>query len=294
MHVIETVSGIRSYSRQRRSAASRIALVPTMGALHDGHMALVKRASDMADDVIVSVFVNPTQFGPGEDFERYPRPFDDDLEMLRRQGISAVFVPSTAEMYPDHDGVGIKLSVGTLADHLCGRHRPGHFDGVVQIVAKLFTATEPDVAVFGLKDAQQFVIIQHLIKALGFGIELVGLDTVRNADGLAMSSRNLFLSENHRHLASVLFRALQAARSLVQEGEQAPEALVTAMLEKIASAPDFDVQYAEVVDARSLQPMTRVTPGQELLLAVAGYFAETRLIDSAFVTAPGLPADRSR
>jgi pantoate--beta-alanine ligase len=287
MQIVKTVDAIRAHSRHRRCAGKRVALVPTMGALHDGHMALVDRALELADDVIVSIFVNPTQFGPGEDFDRYPRPTDGDLELLGARNVAAVFMPTSDEMYPFGTAAEIALSVGSLADHLCGKHRPGHFEGVVQIVSKLFIATEPDVAVFGLKDAQQFVIIKTLVNALGFGIEVVGMETVRNEDGLAMSSRNRYLHEGHRRQAVVLSRALQAASRLITEREQARDALVTAMRHELALAPDFEHQYAEVVDGRSLQPIDHIAPGQDLLLAVAGYFDRTRLIDSAFVTAPG-------
>jgi pantoate--beta-alanine ligase len=286
MQTIETVTEVREFVRRRRCEGRRIGLVPTMGALHAGHLALVDHAARRADVVVVSVFVNPTQFGPGEDFDRYPRPVADDLALLDREGISAVFLPSSEEMYPSGAASGVRLVVGALSDQLCGRYRPGHFDGVVQIVAKLFAAIEPDVAVFGLKDAQQFVIIEHLVAALGFGVEIDGVETVREPDGLAMSSRNRYLNPSLRGQAVVLNRALASARACLEQGEQAREPLVTAMLQELRQAPDFAVQYAEMVDARTLQPLQHVEQGQRVLFAIAGHLDSTRLIDSAFVTAP--------
>jgi pantoate--beta-alanine ligase len=288
MELIETVGSIRSFSRAMRCKGHRIGLVPTMGALHDGHLALVEAAARYADVVVVSIFVNPTQFGPGEDFDRYPRPLDEDIALLRSAGAHAVFLPTDDEMYPpdDHDSGGVRLVVGSLADYLCGKYRPGHFDGVVQIVTKLLTAIEPDVAVFGLKDAQQFVIIEHLVGALGLGTAIVGVETIREPDGLAMSSRNRYLDPGLRVQAAALSRGIGAARERIAKGEQAREGLVTAMHQELSKADDLRVQYADIVDARSLQPVSDIVSGQRVLVAIAAYLGTTRLIDSAFVTAP--------
>jgi pantoate--beta-alanine ligase len=288
---IGTVSELRSASRSARCEGRRIALVPTMGALHEGHLALVREARSRADLVIASIFVNPTQFGPNEDFDQYPRPLSDDLRLLAEAGTNIAFTPSVHEMYPHGDLANpqLRLSAGRLAHNLCGRHRPGHFDGVMQVVTRLFNIAEPDVAVFGRKDAQQFVIIQQLTDALAFDIEIVGVETIREPDGLAMSSRNRYLSVDERTKALAISRAISRMRKAIEKREQDGNALVTAALNEMAAAPELDVQYVEVVDASTLQLIRRIEPGQEVLVAVAAHIGGTRLIDSAFVVAPRQP-----
>jgi len=281
MEVVHTVATMQARAEAARCAGRRLALVPTMGALHDGHLALVEEARRRADDVSVSVFVNPTQFGPGEDFERYPRTLDADLAALARQGLTdTVFAPSVEEMYPE--GARTTVEVSDLDRHLCGAFRPGHFRGVATVVARLLLAARPHVAVFGKKDAQQFVILRRMARDLGFGVEVVGAETVREPDGLAMSSRNRYLGEEARKQAAVLSRAVFAARDAALGGERDPAALVDLMLRAIGEAPMARVQYAEVVDAETLALGPRLEHGREALAAVAAYFDGTRLIDNQF------------
>ena len=290
--LIQTASAMQALAERERQSGRRLALVPTMGALHRGHLALVEEAKRHADHVTVSVFVNPTQFGPGEDFERYPRTLGEDLEKLETAGgVDVVFAPSVAEMYPggaDEKGQ-TSVEVGGMAEHLCGRSRPGHFRGVATVVTKLFHVGRPHVAVFGLKDAQQFLILRRMARDLHFGIELVGVPIVREADGLALSSRNVYLSEAERAEAVVLSRAVGAARRAIEGGERRSEALVEMMRRALKRAEAARVEYAEVVDQATLQPPERIAPGQAVLAAVAVHFGSTRLIDNAFVTAPTPP-----
>jgi pantoate--beta-alanine ligase len=293
MRRIETVEAMQAYADQQRAAGRRVALVPTMGALHGGHLALVRTALDHADRVVVSVFVNPTQFGPDEDYETYPRQLDTDQHRLQEQGVDVVFAPSVPEMYPSRaheNGPSADslawVEVEQLDEHLCGAHRPGHFRGVTTVVTKLFHACKPHIAVFGQKDAQQYVILQRMARDLLFDVEIVGVPTVREPDGLAKSSRNAYLSASERNQATVLHEAVETARTRIQEGEQRISAVVEAMLETLAQAPDAHVQYAEVVDAHTLQPVERTRPGQHVLAAVAVFFGDTRLIDNAFVQVP--------
>ena len=292
MEVIRTVDAMQSHADALRAEGQTLALVPTLGALHEGHLALVRRALEEADQVVVSVFVNPTQFGPDEDYDEYPRDLEGDKEKLRALGVQALFAPSTEEMYPfaNDDALPGPLSwveVEHLDEHLCGAYREGHFRGVTTVVTKLFHATKPDVAVFGKKDAQQYVIIQRLVEDLLFDIDIVGVPTVRESDGLAKSSRNAYLDDDERAQATVLYDAVTAAREAVEGGEQDPEAVVRAMDQALSGAPDGTVEYAEVVDAHTLQPVDHLVPGQDVLAAVAVYFGDTRLIDNTFVTVPG-------
>lgn len=287
MRLIRTVSGMQALANAARQAGKRLALVPTMGALHAGHLALVEEARRKADHITVSIFVNPTQFGPGEDFERYPRQLDADLATLDQiGGVDAIFAPTVETLYPDgQDAQRVWVDVEAMDMHLCGRHRPGHFRGVVTVVVKLFNTCRPHCAIFGLKDAQQFVILRQMSRDLCFGVEVLGVPIVREKDGLALSSRNVYLSPDERVQAIVLSEAVETARQHILRGEQRPEALVEAMLQTLARSPDAKVQYAEIVDARTLQPVTRIGAGQDVLAAVAVFFGETRLIDNAFVTA---------
>ena len=300
MDLIQTAHAMQALAEKERRSGRRLALVPTMGALHEGHLALVRAARQHADHVTVSIFVNPTQFGPGEDFERYPRALEEDLEKLEAAGgVDVVFAPSVEAMYPGGpdpassagQAVGrASVEVEGLAEHLCGRYRPGHFRGVTTVVTKLFHLGRPHVAVFGLKDAQQFLILRRMVEDLHFGIQLVGVPIVREADGLALSSRNGYLSLTERAQAVALSQAVTAAREGIEGGEQRVEALVETMLQRLAQADAARVEYAEIVDQRSLQPLKSIEPGQDVLAAVAVYFGPTRLIDNAFVTAPPGPS----
>ncbi len=289
MQIIETVEEMQAHAEEARLGRRTLALVPTMGALHEGHLALVDEAGRRGDHLTVSIFVNPTQFGPGEDYGKYPRVLDDDLVLLDKTGeVDVVFAPSVEEMYPPSpEGVATWVTVDGLDEHLCGAHRPGHFRGVTSVVARLFNVCRPHVALFGLKDAQQFVILRQMVRDLHFGIELIGVPTVRESSGLALSSRNRYLTPSQKEQAVVLSEAVDRAARRVEEGEQAAEAIVQDMLQTIGKAPDAQVQYASLVDASSLKPVSVVTPGKELLAAVAVLFGSTRLIDSRFARAPG-------
>lgn len=293
MDVFRTVDEMHAHADAVRAEGRTLALVPTLGALHEGHLALVRTALKKADHVVVSVFVNPTQFGPDEDYDDYPRDLEGDREKLEALNVDALFAPTVDEMYPYADDESRQLSgplawvsVNRLDEHLCGAYREGHFRGVTTVVTKLFHACKPDVAVFGKKDAQQYVILQRLVEDLLFDIDIVGVPTVREPDGLAKSSRNEYLDPDEREQASVLFEAVTAAQEAIESGEQAEEAVVRAMENKLAEARDAEVEYAEVVDAHTLQPVDHLAPGQEILAAVAVYFGDTRLIDNAFVEVP--------
>ena len=291
MEFIRTVDAMRAHADAARADGQSLALVPTLGALHDGHLALVRTALEEADHVTVSVFVNPTQFGPGEDYDAYPRDLEGDREKLEALGVDALFAPSVEEMYPYVDDAALPgplawVSVDRLDEHLCGAHREGHFRGVTTVVTKLFNACKPDIGVFGTKDAQQYVILQRMVEDLLFDVEIVGVPTVREPDGLARSSRNDYLDPDERKQATVLYEAVTAAEETVEGGEQEAKAVVRAMENALAAAPEADVQYAEVVDAHTLQPVAYLAPGQEILAAVAVFFGDTRLIDSTFVQVP--------
>jgi pantoate--beta-alanine ligase len=290
MDRITTVDAMQRFADRTRSSGETIALVPTMGALHAGHLALVREAVDRADRVVVSIFVNPTQFGPDEDYEAYPRNLDDDEARLRELGVDAVFAPSVEEMYPNAGGSFDDpitwVTVDRLTDHLCGAYRDGHFRGVTTVVAKLLNACKPHVAVFGTKDAQQLVIIRRMVEDLLMDVDIVGVETVREPDGLAASSRNAYLSDDERRQARVLSEAVEAAKARIFGGEQEAEPVVEAMQQALAAAPDGEVQYAEVVDARTLQPVDSIAPGTEVIAAVAVFFGDTRLIDNAFISVP--------
>ena len=291
MDLIRTVDAMQAHADAVRATGQTLALVPTLGALHDGHLALVRTALEEADHVTVSIFVNPTQFGPNEDYDDYPRDLEGDRETLEALGVDALFAPSVEEMYPYVDDAALFdplawVSVEKLDEHLCGAYREDHFRGVTTVVTKLFHACKPDIGVFGKKDAQQYVILRRIVEALLFDIEIVGVPTVREPDGLAQSSRNEYLGPDEREQATVLYEAVTAAEETVEGGEQEAKAVVRAMENALAAAPEADVQYAEVVNAHTLQPVAHLAPGQEILAAVAVFFGDTRLIDSTFVQVP--------
>lgn len=284
MQVVRDKYRIRQIAHEERAAGKTLALVPTMGALHDGHIKLVEAARKSADHVTVSIFVNPTQFGEGEDLDRYPRDLESDVARLEKHHVDLVFAPSTEEMYPE--GATTIVHVEGADEHLCGRFRPGHFQGVTTIVSKLFVIGEPDLAFFGLKDAQQFLIIRKMVRDLGMGVEIVGVPTVREDDGLALSSRNVYLTPDERSQATALSQAVFAARDLISSGERDADKIKTAMRDRIESAPLARIQYAEVVDTETIAPVESIASGQELLAATAVFFGGTRLIDNQFVKAP--------
>ncbi len=259
-----------------------IGFVPTMGALHEGHLSLIRIARARADRVIVSVFVNPTQFGPSEDYSRYPRNPDGDIAMCEAEGADAIFAPSVQEMYPE--GYSTHVEVEGLTEGLCGRHRPGHFRGVATVVTKLFNATRPHFAVFGMKDAQQFFVIKRMTRDLDFGIEIVPGPTIREPDGLAMSSRNRYLSPEERAEAPVIYRALLVAKDLVEQaGIRDPLAVIKEMERFISEESSLiRVQYIEIVDTERLAPVSEIRG--EVLVAIAAFLGNTRLIDNIILS----------
>ncbi len=274
--VIRSVRQMQQAAEGFRTRQKRIGLVPTMGYLHEGHCSLIQQAARRADQVVVSLFVNPTQFGPKEDFKSYPTSFDRDLEVVNSSGGTIVFAPTAHEMYPL--GSRTSITVGKLSEHLCGARRPGHFEGVATIVAKLFNAVIPHFAVFGQKDAQQLGIIRRMVQDLNMGVEIVSAPTVREVDGLAKSSRNTYLDPQERQQAAVLFQALQEAREMVCAGEKEVKAVLGAIKQKVRSKPRADVEYISAVDPAEFQPVEQLTG--TVLLALAVRFGNARLIDN--------------
>jgi pantoate--beta-alanine ligase len=284
--VLETISAARMWVRGERSAGNTIGLVPTMGAFHEGHLSLMRRALLQCERVIVSVFVNPLQFGAGEDFERYPRDFSSDLGLAEKENVDALFYPGTPEMYPEPQVVLVQP--GKLGEVLCGRSRPGHFTGVATIVAKLLNIVQPNRVYFGQKDAQQAVIIERMIEDLAFGVRLEICPTVREADGLAMSSRNTYLSPEQRADAAILYRALCHAATLIRGGERDAARVEQAMREMVSSVAGAKLDYAAVVDRENLEAVRDVD--RKVLLGIAAWFGKTRLIDNVIVgTSPSSP-----
>jgi pantoate--beta-alanine ligase len=283
------VAVARSVAEVRRAAAAArgrglpVGLVPTMGALHEGHASLIRRARADGGCVVVSVFVNPAQFGPSEDFARYPRSFDADLALCGRCGADLVFAPAVEEVYPP--GFRTYVEVSGLQEVLCGASRPGHFRGVATVVLKLFHMVGPDRAYFGQKDAQQVRIIRQMVRDLDVPVEVVVGPTVRESDGLALSSRNEYLDARQRQHAVVLARALEEARARAEAGERDAGVIRGLLVDRVRSTPGAELDYAAVVDADSLQPVTRL--GGEVLLALAVRFGATRLIDNLPLRIPG-------
>jgi pantoate--beta-alanine ligase len=279
MEILRTVEELRKWSRLNRRFSATIGLVPTMGALHAGHASLIRAAVDSCVRVAVSIFVNPTQFGPNEDFARYPRSFEADCTLAEREGADVVFAPSVEDMYPE--GAATFVDVDGLSRRLDGRSRPGHFRGVATVVAKLLIAAEPDRVFFGQKDAAQVAVLRRMATDLRIGTEIVVCPIVREADGLALSSRNVYLSAEERRQALVLSRAVRRVEELAAKGEQCGRALIEAARAVFATEPVVRVDYIELVDWATLVPVEKAEPGT--LFAVAAYVRSTRLIDNTVV-----------
>jgi pantoate--beta-alanine ligase len=276
MRIIEKIDTMREWSETERRSGHRIAFIPTMGFLHAGHISLVRDGRARGDRVVVSIFVNPTQFGPGEDFAAYPRNFENDCELLQREHVDALFYPSVAEMYPH--GAQTRVDVDRLSLPLCGALRPGHFRGVATVVAKLFNIVQPHIAVFGEKDYQQLQVIRRLAQDLSMGVEIVGHPIVREADGLAMSSRNAYLNEVERTAALCLSRALCKAERLFKRGERSADALLSIVLAEIEKEPLAQAEYVKLCDAETLDELERIDEAAVLALAVR--VGKARLIDN--------------
>lgn len=283
---VESVAAMRVLRGEYRAAGLRVGLVPTMGYLHDGHLSLVRQARAHADRVVVSIYVNPTQFGPSEDLDRYPRDLDGDLAKLAEAGADAVFLPSDASMYPE--GASTWVTVDGLTQGLCGGSRPTHFRGVTTIVTKLFLVVEPHVAVFGQKDYQQLQVIRRMTTDLLLPIEILGGPIVREADGLAMSSRNAYLTPAQRAAAPAIQRALREAAGRYAAGERDGAALRAGIVSAIEAAPELRCDYVELVHARSLAPFDLASPLPEtdVHVAAAVFAGTTRLIDNLSLSDP--------
>ncbi|HVL32449.1 MAG TPA: pantoate--beta-alanine ligase [Actinomycetota bacterium] len=278
--VVETIAETRALLDKEREAGHRIGFVPTMGYLHEGHASLMRAARMHNDVVVVSIFVNPLQFGPTEDLAAYPRDLVRDLEVCERERVDVVFHPSANEMYPDPNP--FTVTVGEIGAKLCGRSRPSHFDGVVTVVSKLFNIAGPCRAYFGQKDAQQLLVIRRLARALDFPVEVVGCPIVREPDGLAMSSRNVYLTPDERRSALVLKAALDEAAAAIEQGERDGRRIADAMAARISSEPLARLDYAACVDPETLEEIG--TLRGSALLAVAARFGSARLIDNLTVT----------
>lgn len=276
---LEKLAAMRTLAGGWREAGRRVGFVPTMGALHAGHLSLIEAARAACDRVVVSVFVNPKQFGPNEDFDRYPRTLDADLSLAEGAGADAAFTPAVAEMYPD--GFATTVSVAGLTEGLCGASRPGHFDGVTTVVARLFGIVGPCHAYFGQKDYQQVAVVRRMAADLALPVEVIACPIVREADGLAMSSRNRYLDADARRRAAAVPRALEAGAGLVAAGESVPARVLGAMRAELEGA-GARVDYVAAVGADTLRPVSRVCPGDVLL--VAAWFGATRLIDNRILT----------
>lgn len=279
MKIFTTIQEVREEVCQLKSAGNSVGFVPTMGFLHQGHLSLVREAVRMADSTVVSIFVNPAQFGPQEDFKEYPRDLQRDSGLLEREGVDVVFVPDQVEMYPENFSTYVE--VHGLQDKLCGRSRPGHFRGVCTVVLKLFQIVDPDMAFFGQKDAQQALIIQRMVRDLNMNVDIKVLPIIREEDGLALSSRNSYLDSEERKAAVGLFRSLRQAEQMIKDGEKNPRRIIQRMKQIIHSEPLAGMDYIEIVDLENLDPLDKIEG--DVLVALAVFIGKIRLIDNLIV-----------
>jgi len=279
MEVIESISEMKNLAKKWKRQGLSIGFVPTMGYLHEGHLALVRRIKELSDRVVVSIFVNPIQFAPGEDYQRYPRDLERDKAFLEKEGVDVLFSPKAQEMYPP--GFQTYVEVKELSSGLCGRYRSGHFIGVATVVLKLFNILQPDIAVFGEKDYQQLKVIQRMVQDLNLDVKIIPHPTVREEDGLAMSSRNTYLSPEERKSAIALYKALNLAEELINQGERRVATLKEKLKEFIESFPYTKVQYIEFVHPETLKEVERVD--EPTLLALAVFVGKARLIDNKII-----------
>jgi len=279
MEIAKTIESVRQLVKAARSKGKKIGLVPTMGALHIGHISLIEAAVKQCDFVVVSIFVNPTQFGPGEDFEKYPRPLDADLKICRKAGVDVVFAPTQDQMYPSENFTWV--NVEKLTELLCGQSRPIHFRGVTTVCAKLFNIVAPDIAFFGQKDAQQAIVIKRMVADLNMPLEIVICPTVRRPDGLAVSSRNKYLTEEQKKDATLIYKSLQKCREMIDAGAAGSETITTEMRKILSQAPSIEIEYVNIVDAENLQNLDKIAG--KVLAAVAVQIGPARLIDNILV-----------
>lgn len=282
IEIIQSAAGMQRMAEQIRLRGETIAFVPTMGYLHDGHLSLMHEARRLGDRVVLSIFVNPAQFGPNEDLSKYPRDLERDLALAEKAGVDVVFTPAEKDLYPD--GFETFVTQTRLPDHLCGLSRPGHFRGVMTVVTKLFHIVKPHYAIFGQKDFQQLAVIRRMTRDLNFDIDIIGCPTVREAGGLAMSSRNKYLSEIQRQSALSLYRALEDASRRVSEGETDPQAVIGSASATIEAAADTAIDYIRVCDPGTLEDLSAID--RPVLMALAVRVGATRLIDNMMLTPP--------
>jgi pantoate--beta-alanine ligase len=276
MEIIRTVQEMKGFSSQVRRAGKTIAFVPTMGYFHEGHLDLMREGRRRGDVLVISLFVNPTQFGPKEDFKSYPRDFERDRKMAEEVGVDILFAPEASDMYPpDHQTI---VRVEKVTQNLCARSRPTHFQGVTTVVLMLFEIVMPDVAIFGEKDYQQLATIQQMVKDLHMSVEVLGMPTVREADGLAMSSRNTYLLPDERKAALSLYRSLQRAKELLQKGERETDRILREMNGILRSESLIRIDYIQICDAHTLEDVDRIEG--DVVVALAAYLGKTRLIDN--------------
>lgn len=285
MKIIRTITDIKEELGKVKDKS--VGFVPTMGYLHEGHLSLVKRAREENDFVVMSIFVNPLQFGPNEDFERYPRDENRDASLAEHHGVDLLFIPTVETMYPHKMGIEMKVIDGTNV--LCGRSRPGHFDGVATVLTKLFHIVEPDRVYFGLKDAQQFAVVHTLISHFNFPIQLVGLPTVREEDGLAKSSRNVYLSDVERNEAKILYKSLKLGQQLVSEGVTDVSEVVQRVKQYITDNMNARIDYVEMLSYPKLTEIKTIN--EQVILAVAIYYKNARLIDNIILSPEGRQVD---
>jgi len=279
MEILKTIPEMKEAVRERKSQGMSVGFVPTMGYLHDGHLSLVQESLKRTDSTVVSVFVNPAQFGPKEDFKEYPRDLKRDAEILERMGVNFLFAPDAGEMYPE--GYKTYVKVHDLQDRLCGRSRPGHFRGVCTVVLKLFNIVNPDISFFGQKDAQQAIILKRMAKDLNLDVKIDVLPIVREGDGLALSSRNTHLNPEERKAAVSLSRSLKEAQMMTESGERDTEKIIQRMREIIGKEPLAEIDYIDIVDMNGLEPIKKID--KEALIALAVFIGKVRLIDNIFV-----------
>jgi len=279
MQIIRTIKNLRNAINRTKLKGKTIGFVPTMGALHQGHLSLMRQAVKENDIVVASIFVNPTQFGPKEDFKKYPRNLKQDARLCRKVGVDIIFYPDIKEMYPDN--CQTYVSVLELSDCLCGEFRSGHFKGVATVVAKLFNIVQPDVAYFGQKDAQQAIIIKKLVSDLNMPLKIEIMPTVRDKDGLALSSRNVYLNPEERKDALILYRALNLAKDLIRKGDVNSTNIIQRMRQLISKKKSAKVQYISIVDLEDLKPIHKIK--DKALVALAAWIGKTRLIDNIIV-----------
>ena len=276
MKIVKTIEEVRNITSQWRAEGMSVGLVPTMGFLHEGHKSLIDRAVSENDRVVVSDFVNPTQFGPSEDLEAYPRDINRDAELCEKAGAALIFNPEPSEMY--YDDCEAYVNINSLSDELCGKSRPIHFKGVCTVVSKLFNIVKPDRAYFGQKDAQQLAIIKRMVRDLNFDVQIVGCPIIREADGLAKSSRNTYLGSEERKAALILSKAVKLGEDMAKSGENDAEKIVSKMKELINTEPMARIDYVEAVDAIRIKPVNKMDGA--VLVAMAVYIGKTRLIDN--------------